>query len=86
MRALELKPHVRHPIVADREEYLLGTGCAAARVGASGFVGAIAVSVPTRRFAAGPAEGDRIGREQSGSPEPWWPVADCGVAAEGRGA
>lgn len=37
-------------IVADREEYSLGTACVAAPVRAPGMVGAVAVSVPTRRL------------------------------------
>jgi IclR family acetate operon transcriptional repressor len=38
-------------LVADCEEYSLGTACVAAPVVAPGVVGAIAVSVPTRRLA-----------------------------------
>lgn len=43
-------------LVADCEEYSLGTACLAAPVRAPGVVGAIAVSVPTRRFATLRAE------------------------------
>jgi IclR family acetate operon transcriptional repressor len=52
-------------IVADREEYLLGTACLAAPVHGPDVLGAIAVSVPIRRYASLVAEADRLSRTAS---------------------
>ncbi|HEY0537119.1 MAG TPA: IclR family transcriptional regulator [Actinoallomurus sp.] len=54
-----------HAYLVDREEYLLGTACVAAPVRAPGFLGAIAISVPARRFASSVADADRLGRVAS---------------------
>ena len=61
-RVLERALSTRPAYVVDREEYLLGTACVAAPVRAPGFVGAIAISVPARRFASSVADVDRLRR------------------------
>jgi IclR family transcriptional regulator, acetate operon repressor len=61
-RVLERTLDARPTYVVDREEYLLGTVCVAAPVRAPGFLGAIAISVPVRRFASSVADADRLAR------------------------
>jgi IclR family transcriptional regulator, acetate operon repressor len=61
-RVLERTLSMRPAYVVDREEYLLGTACVAAPVRAPGFLGAIAISLPARRFASSVADADRLGR------------------------
>ena len=52
-------------VATDYEEYLLGTACLGAAVRAPGIVGAVAVSVPSRRMATALAEQDALLRAGS---------------------
>ncbi|WP_435158480.1 IclR family transcriptional regulator [Amycolatopsis sacchari] len=51
-RVLEQRLRLTRGVVADREEYLLGTACVAAPVRAPGLIGAVAISAPVRRYPA----------------------------------
>jgi IclR family acetate operon transcriptional repressor len=49
-RILERRLNTHVEVTADREEYLLGTACMAAPVRANGVLGAVAISMPARRY------------------------------------
>ncbi|WAL69030.1 IclR family transcriptional regulator [Amycolatopsis cynarae] len=56
LRVLEQRLRRGEALTGEREEYLLGTACVAAPVHAPGLVGAVAISMPVRRYATALAE------------------------------
>lgn len=52
VRVLEQRLAPGRDVFDDREEYLLGTACVASPIRAPGLIGAIAISIPARRYAS----------------------------------